>query len=50
MEKSKTNKKNCIFIQINIKDFYSFFDKKLLNNAIIIAKNYVTWAKNKLKW
>ena len=36
------NKKNCAFIQLDIKDFYPSTTEKILNNAIEFAKEYTT--------
>ena len=36
------NKKNCAFIQLDIKDFYPSVTEKILDNAIEFAKEYTT--------
>ena len=36
------NKKNCAFIQLDIKDFYPSITEKILDNAIEFAKEHTT--------
>ena len=44
-----SNKSECKFIQLDIKEFYPSFTEKTLNNAITFAENYISISKEDIR-